>query len=299
VRSSQLRLGNSADDRWLLTLPLFHIGGLSILWRSAAVGGAVVIHQKFDADRVAAAIKGGLVTMASVVPTMLYRILEADGGPYTGMRGVLLGGAAASRELVERALDAGLPVLQTYGMTEACSQIATVVPGEARDSLGTSGRPLDRIEIATGEAGVGEIIVGGPAVSPGYLGQPDRSGGHSTGDIGYLDENGRLVVLGRADDMVITGGENVYPAQVADVIGRHREVDQVQVVGMPDAEWGQTLVAIAVGDAAAQGRIEAWVQQRLPRHEIPKRWVFVEAMPLQAGGKVDRTALYEIARSTR
>ncbi|MCP3993787.1 MAG: 2-succinylbenzoate--CoA ligase [bacterium] len=299
VQSSHLRLGNSVHDRWLLTLPLFHIGGLSILWRSAAAGGAVVIHQKFDADRVAAAFKDGLVTVASLVPTMLYRVLDADSGPYPGMLGVLLGGAAAGRELVERALDAGLPVLQTYGMTEACSQIATVVPGEARDSLGTNGRPLDGVEIATGGAGVGEIVVSGPAVSPGYLGRPDRVGGHNTGDIGYLDENGRLVVIGRADDMVITGGENVYPTRIAEVLGRHREVDQVEVVGMPDPEWGQTLVAIIVGDVAARGRIEAWVQQDLPRHEIPKRWAFVDALPLQAGGKVDRTALYDIARSAQ
>lgn len=300
VLSSQARLGNTADDRWLLALPLFHIGGLSIVWRSAAAGGAVVIHQRFDADRAAAAIRDGLVTMASLVPTMLYRILEADGGPYTGMREILLGGAAASRELVERALDAGLPVLQTYGMTETCSQISTVVPGEARSSLGTSGRPLDGIEIATGGAGVGEIVVSGPAVSPGYLGQPDRVGGHSTGDIGYLDENGRLVVLGRADDMVITGGENVYPTQVAEVLAGYRDIVEIQVVGMPDPEWGQALVAIVVGpDAVERSRIEEWAQQRLPRHEIPKRWAFVGAMPLQAGGKVDRTALYDIARSAQ
>ncbi len=297
VAASQTRLGNDESDRWLLALPPFHIGGLSVLWRSAAAGGTVVIHDRFDAPRAAAQMKAGTVTMASFVPTMLYRMLGADPGPYAEMRGLLLGGAAASRGLVERGLDAGLPILQTYGMTEACSQIATVVPGEAFDSLGTVGRPLDGVTIATGGAGVGEIVISGPMVSPGYLGEPDRVGGHNTGDIGYVDENERLVILSRADDMVITGGENVYPGQVADVLSRHRDIEQVEVVGVPDPEWGQSLVAIIVGERAQRSRIETWAQQRMARHEIPKKWALIDEIPLQAGGKVDRVALYDIART--
>ncbi len=299
VSASELRLRNTEADRWLLALPPYHIGGLSILWRSAAAGGTLVVHRRFDATRAAASIKSGEATIASMVPTMLFRMLETDPGPYNGMQSLLLGGAAASRELVERALESGLPVLQTYGMTETCSQIATVVPGEAFESLGTAGRPLDGVTITTGGAGVGEIVVSGPAVSPGYLGEPNRVGGHYTGDIGYLDENGRLVVLGRSDDMVITGGENVYPGRVADVLSGHRDVEQVEVVGVPDPEWGQALVAILVGDAASKARIEKWVQERLPRHEIPKQWAFVDSIPLQPGGKVDRTALHELARTAR
>ena len=299
VSASAAHLGNTESDRWLLTLPLFHIGGLSILWRSAHAGAPVVIHQRFDAERVAAVIRAGEISMASFVPTMLYRLLERDNGPYSGMRAVLLGGAAASRELVERGLEAGLPILQTYGMTEACSQIATVAPGEALDSLGTAGRPLQGVSIATGEAGVGEIVVSGPTISPGYLGEPDRVGGHNTGDIGYLDENGRLVVLGRADEMIVTGGENVYPSRVADVLSGHRDVDRIEVVGIPDPEWGQALVAVVVGERASRRRIERWAQGRLPRHEIPKFWAFVPSLPEQAGGKVDRSALYDIARGAR
>ena len=296
VEASQKRLGNADDDRWLLTLPLFHIGGLSILWRSAAAGGTVVVHSRFNATRVAEAIQSGTVSMASFVPTMLYRLLAAEPGPYTGMKRVLLGGAAASRGLVERALDAGLPILQTYGMTETCSQTATVVPGEAVESLGTTGVPLDGVSISTGEAGVGEIVVSGPMVSPGYLGEPDRDGGHPTGDIGYLDEHGRLVVLARADDMIITGGENVYPEQVAGVLSRHPDLEQVKVVGVPDAEWGQAVVAIAIGNPEARSDILEWASQRLPRHEVPKRWAFVDELPIQPGGKVNRSALFEIAK---
>ncbi|MDJ0665462.1 MAG: AMP-binding protein [Acidimicrobiia bacterium] len=299
IAASALRLGNTGRDRWLLVLPLFHIGGLSILWRSAAAGGTVVVHRRFQADRVATAFRDGMVTMASLVPTMLYRLLEIDPGPYEGLRAVLLGGAAANRELVERGLAAGLPILQTYGMTETCSQVATVVPGEQIESLGTAGRPLPGVTITTGEAGVGEIVVSGSMVSPGYLGESDRDSGHATGDIGYVDENGRLVVLGRADEMVITGGENVYPSRVASALAEHDALNQVEVVGVPDPEWGQSLVAVAVGDPAAQSALEAWAQQQLLRHEVPKRWIFVEALPVQAGGKIDRVALDEIARGDR
>lgn len=297
VAASQQRLGNDATDRWLLNLPLFHVGGLSVLWRTAAAGGAVVIHEDFDADRAARALRNGSVTIASLVPTMLHRILEADPGPYKGMKAILLGGAAANRDLVERALEAGLPILQTYGMTEACSQIATVIPGEAHESLGTAGPPLEGMRISTGEAGVGEIVIDGPAVSPGYLGEPDREGGHRTGDIGYLDDHGRLVVLGRVDDMVVTGGENVYPQRVADTLSRHRFVSRVEVVGVPNAEWGQALVAIIVGDGVTRRRMERWAEERLERHEIPRQWVFVDRMPLLPSGKVDRAALAELARS--
>ena len=296
VAASQRRIRNDAGDRWLLNLPLFHVGGLSILWRAAAAGGAVALHRDFDPGRTALAMQDGSVTIASLVPTMLHRVLDADPGPYHSMKAVLLGGAAANRDLVERALDAGLPVLQTYGTTEACSQIATVSPGEAYEALGTAGRPLSGIAVTTGEAGVGEIVISGDAVSPGYLGEADRTGRHATGDVGYLDDHGRLVVLGRVDDMVVTGGENVYPQRVADVLSRHRFVGRVEVVGVPDPEWGQALVAVVVGDGATRRRLERWAEERLERHEIPKQWVFVEDLPMLPSGKVDRVALAELAQ---
>ncbi|MCP4223293.1 MAG: 2-succinylbenzoate--CoA ligase, partial [Actinomycetia bacterium] len=187
----------------------------------------------------------------------------------------------------------------TYGMTEACSQVATVTPGKATESLGTAGLPLDRMQVTIDGDHAGEIIIDGPAVSPGYLGEPDREGGHRTRDVGYLDEAGRLVVLGRVDDMVVTGGENVYPRRVADALSRHRFVQQVEVVGVPDPEWGQALVAIIVGEGVARRRIERWAQERLARHEVPKEWACVEELPLLVGGKVDRAALLELAMRAR
>jgi O-succinylbenzoic acid--CoA ligase len=142
----------------------------------------------------------------------------------------------------------------------------------------------------------GEIVIDGPAVSPGYLGEPDRVGGHRTRDSGYLDAGGRLIVLGRLDDMIITGGENVHPQRIADVISRHRFVGRVEVVGVPDPEWGQALVAIIVGDVATRRRVERWARERLARHEMPKQWVFVEELPLLPSGKVDRMALLDLAK---
>jgi O-succinylbenzoic acid--CoA ligase len=292
------RIGNAAADRWLLNLPLHHIGGLSVLWRSAFAGGTVVVHDAFDAARAAGAMKRGEVTIASLVPTMLSRILESDPGPYEGMKAVLLGGAAASVSLVERALDAGLPVLQTYGMTETCSQATTVSPGVARESLGTAGIPLRGMSVMVDEIS-GEILVDGPAVSPGYLGEPDRTGPYRTGDIGSIDGRGRLIVAGRLDDMIVTGGENVYPAAVADVIGRHPLVQRVEVVGVPDPEWGNLVGAVLVADADAVREIEEWARLQLARHEVPKRWLFVTEIPLLNNGKVDRHRLVELARESQ
>jgi O-succinylbenzoic acid--CoA ligase len=294
VTASSRRIGNAARDRWLLTLPLFHVGGLSILWRAAAAGGAVVVHDRFDPHRAAAAMRDGSVTIASLVPTMLYRILEVDPGPYSGMRAVLLGGAAADRALVARGLDAGLPILQTYGTTETCSQVATVAPGEAREALGTAGRPLDGLVVTIVE---GEIVVDGPAVSPGYLGEPDRCRGHHTGDRGHLDAAGRLVVSGRGDEMIVTGGENVSPDRVAAVLNREGR-GRIEVVGATDAEWGQVVVAVVAGPSELMPELERLARAGLARHEVPKRWVFVEALPLLANGKVDRLAVQRMAENT-
>ncbi|MCL1694097.1 MAG: AMP-binding protein, partial [Actinomycetia bacterium] len=211
VEASRRRLGNDSRDRWLLTLPLFHVGGLSVVWRSLTAGGSIELHEGFDAVAVALSLKGGSVSMASLVPTMLHRILEVDPGPYEGIKGVLLGGAPASRALVGRGLAAGLPILQTYGMTETSSQVATVEPGKERQSLGTAGRVLDGFALSFDD---GEILLDGLAVSPGYIGEPPRVGPYRTGDLGHLDAEQRLIVTGRRDELILTGGENVRPSVV-------------------------------------------------------------------------------------
>jgi O-succinylbenzoic acid--CoA ligase len=270
VAASQERLGTDGDDRWLLVLPLFHVGGLSVLWRSAAAGGTVVLQQSFDPAVVAAAFHTGRITVASLVPTMLQRVLDHDPGPYPKLKAVLVGGAAAAPDLVERALAAGLPCLATYGMTETCAQATTVVPGREGDSIGTSGLPLREVQVTiTDESGravpdgvIGEIVVSGPTVSPGYAGERPRTGALRTGDLGLLDPAGRLVVVGRVDDMIVSGGENVHPARVESVLISHPRVHQAVVFGRPDPEWGQVVCAAIVAAAGVSATDLAQRQDR-------------------------------------
>lgn len=291
VAASRRRLGNGPGDRWLLTLPLHHVGGLSVLWRSAQAGGVVVVQAPFRAEAVAGLLASGEATIASMVPTMLARVLDAHTGPYRGVRAVLVGGAPASTGLLQRAIDAGLPVLATYGSTETCSQIATVAPGEQPEAMGTVGRPLDGLTVTVdatrGE--LGEIVVDGDAVSPGYGLEPPRRGPLRTGDLGRVDGNGRLEVVGRAGTMIRTGGEDVAPERVEQVLVDGGSVRAAVVVGIPDEDWGQLVVAVVVpGDRPDPGGDERRLRATLAPHEVPKRWVVVAELPLLDNGKVDR-----------
>jgi O-succinylbenzoic acid--CoA ligase len=291
IAASRARLGNDATDRWLLCLPLYHIAGLSVIWRSLAAGGSVLIHDRFDAERVAEALKSGQASMVSLVPTMLHRLLDADSGPYDGLRAVLVGGGPANRELVERGLEAGLPVLTTYGTTETASQVATVAAGEEHESLGTTGRPLDGMTVTFDD---GEIQVDGPAVSPGYLGEPLRTGPHRTHDLGYLNDQGRLVVTGRKDDIILSGGEKVVPQHVEAVLESFPGIDRAIVVGVADDDWGQAAVAVIEGEPIDEEALGARARAALPTHEVPKQWLRVEALPELPTGKIDRTAVAAI-----
>jgi len=288
VDASQARLGNDASDRWLLCLPLFHVAGLSVVWRSLAAGGSVLIHDRFDAGKVASALKNGEASMVSLVPTMLHRLLDADPGPYAGLRAVLLGGGPAAPDLVERAFEAGLPVRPTYGTTETASQVATVASGEARQALGTVGRPLDGMTVTFDD---GEILVDGPAVSPGYLGEPPRIGPHRTHDLGRLDDAGRLVVTGRKDDIILSGGEKVVPQFVEAVLESFPSVKRAAVLGVPDDDWGEATVAVIEGEPFDEAALAARARGALPAHQVPKRWLRVDALPELPSGKIDRAAV--------
>jgi O-succinylbenzoic acid--CoA ligase len=281
--ASEDRLRNGPDDRWLCVLPLHHVGGLSILWRSARAGGAVVLEERFDAARSARLMRDGQVTLASLVPTMLRRVLEADPGPYRGLRAVLVGGGPLDPELVAAAVAAGMPALETYGTTETASQIATTPPEEAGMYPGGTGPPLDGIEVRiVGVDGrplppgtTGRIQVRGAVVTPGYLdGEAIPAGSWlPTGDLGTLDRHGRLYVSGRADDVIVTGGENVVPAVVEEALAGHPGVVDVRVSGEDDPEWGRAVVAEIVLAAGIQlVEVIDWARRRLAPHQVPKRW---------------------------
>jgi O-succinylbenzoic acid--CoA ligase len=300
VAASRARLGNSSGDAWLAVLPLFHVGGLSILWRSAEAGGTVVLHEQFDPAAVAASLRAGAeATFVSLVPTMLDRVLATDSGPYHGVSAVLLGGGPIPPGLVARAEDAGLPVAVTYGMTETASQVATAPPGtdpaEGLDPLdGVEVEIVDGAGVSVGPGIEGTIRLRGPILSPGYLGEPARPPGawFTTGDRGVRDAAGRLRVTGRSDDVIVTGGENVHPGEVEAALRLHPRVRDIAVFGVDDDQWGRTVAAAVVTDGAVTKQALAeFLSERIAGFKVPRVWRFVPEVPRTELGKIDRRRL--------
>lgn len=286
--ASQLHLGTRESDVWLLAMPLHHIAGLAILWRATHDGAAVVLHSGFGAGPFAASLRAS-ATWTSVVPTMLRRILD-EPGDWPGVRGVLVGGAHAATDLVARANAAGLAALPTYGMTETTSQACTVRPGNSAAAAGTVGHPLPGVQVSVdaqpGEPG--EILIEGPTVSPGYVDEPERRGAVTTNDIGYFDASGRLVVVGRKDDVIVTGGEKVHPLRVEAALRTVSGVADAVVFGTPDQEWGERVVAVVVARELSEEAVRSGVAPSLPRFAVPTVVKIVAALPLLSNGKIDR-----------
>lgn len=276
--ASQEHLGHGPVDNWLLAMPLHHVGGISIIVRQAYCGGAITLLPRFDPIMAAHAMQGP-VTMVSVVPTMLGRLLEY--GPYGGLRAVLIGGGPIPDSLLESASAMGLPVLPTYGMTETFGQVATLRPGSPVER---KVHPLPGVEIRTDPNG--RVAVKGAQVSSGYIGQPDRPDQwFVTNDLGEIDRDGALRILGRADTVIVTGGENVDPERVEMVLRGHPDIEDAVVVGLPDPEWGHLIVCVFTGEAVRPG---GWASERLPGFMVPKRWIRVTAIPRTPIGKPDR-----------
>jgi O-succinylbenzoic acid--CoA ligase len=283
-------LEHTTTDRWYAALPLFHVGGLSILIRSARQQSALYLEPTFDAQRAARLFLDGDATLGSLVASMLRQILDVEAGPFRGVKALLIGGGPSPLELLAEAVDAGLGVLPTYGMTETASQIATRPLADALRP-GLSAVPVPGAELRIGVDGV--IEVDGPMVSPGYLGEPDRQGWFRTSDVGELVD-GRLRVLGRADDVIISGGENVHPVEVENVVAELDGVRAVVVVGVPSERWGEEVVAVVEGDVAP-GALDRHARYHLAGFKVPKRWVLVPSVPMLGIGKPDRPAARAIA----
>lgn len=295
---SAFNLGVISDDRWLACMPLFHVGGLSIVLRSAIYGTSIVLHHGFDERAVVESLHRDRVTQISVVASMLPRILDVDDRPSPpALRVVLVGGGPVPPDLLARALDRGFPVLQTYGLTEAASQVTTLAPGEALSHLGSAGKPLvtTQLRIDSSPGDPGEILVSGTTVTPGYFGAPQataaaiRDGWLHTGDIGRLDTDGYLFVLDRRDDLIVSGGENVYPAEVEAALLGFPGVIEAAVVGVPSEKWGLTVAAALVVNApVASHELESWARDRLAAYKIPRVIRFVDDLPKTASGKIQR-----------
>ncbi|HLZ56429.1 MAG TPA: o-succinylbenzoate--CoA ligase [Ktedonosporobacter sp.] len=312
---SALNLGHSPDDCWLACMPLFHIGGLAILMRSVIYGISIILQEKFDALAVNRAICEERVTIISVVAVMLQRMLaeldERGMAHYpTSLRCVLLGGGPAPLPLLEECARRNVPVVQTYGLTESCSQAVTLAPTDSLRKLGSAGRPLLPVQLRImqderpdlpapiGEPGV--IYLKGPNITPGYVDRPEataqaiKDGWLSTGDIGYLDEDGYLYVLDRRSDLIISGGENVYPAQIEAVLLAHPDVEEAGACGIPDQQWGQVPIAfvrLRARSTASSDDLFSFATQRLARYKLPRAIYIVDALPRNGAGKLVRRDL--------
>ena len=305
--ASGFRLGIDPDDRWLLTLSLYHVGGIAPILRSTLYGTAVVLRSSFDPGSAADDIERYDVTVVSLVPTMLSEMLERRGTLSDSLRAVLLGGAPAPDSLIERCRNYSIPVFPTYGMTETASQIATARPQQAFERAGTVGRPLmwTDLTIVDDEGRPvepkerGEIVVAGPMVTAGYYGDVDANvdafceHGLRTGDIGYTTENGYLYVLNRLDDRIISGGENVDPGEVVEVLRSHPEIAEAAVVGIPDDKWGERVGALLVpaSETLTKEAIDSYCRDRLAGYKLPRVIGFADALPRTASGTVKRPAV--------
>jgi O-succinylbenzoic acid--CoA ligase len=276
---SAAALGRDPAERWLATMPLAHVGGLSILLRSCQYATTVVVHDGFEVDAVLDELmnRERAITLVSLVPTMLARLLDAGLASPPTLRWALLGGGPIAPGLLARARSLHVPVAPTYGMTEACSQIATF------------GVPLERVRISINDDS--EILVRGPVVAPGAV---DADGWLHTGDLGTIDQDGRLSVIGRKADTIVSGGENIAPAEVEAVLLEHPAVADAAVFARADPEWGEVVVAkVVLRDTAtvSESELQELCAAQLARFKIPKAVELVTALPRTPTGKLLRRQL--------
>ncbi|HEX3706175.1 MAG TPA: AMP-binding protein [Mycobacteriales bacterium] len=280
IDAAHERIGREPGDVWLSCLPWHHIGGLQVLLRSRRLGIPLVVHDRFDVER----FVGADATLTSLVPTQLAALLDA-GVDLRRYRAILLGGAAASESLLDRARQAGAVIVTTYGMSETAG-------GCVYD-----GRPLDGVEVDVTDDG--RLALRGPMLMCGYRLRPDLTaqtlidGWLVTNDLGRVAADGPVEVIGRADDVIVTGGVNVVAGEVATALGTHPAVVDAAVIGIADERWGQRVVAVIEAGTPTPSveELREWCRALLPAASLPREVVVVDAMPRLASGKVDRLAL--------
>jgi len=281
-------------DLWLNCLPLYHIGGQSILWRCARAGTTVLLHDGFVAEQVAADLATQPVTHISLVPAMLALLLDLGAKPPASLRVALIGGAALSRPLYDKAVATGWPLYPSYGMSETAAQFSTFNPADGVWHEGLVGRTMPGHDIRTGDDG--RLLVRGPQVMTSYLDGSgiDTDGWLTTGDLGRIDATGRLTILGRADDMLISGGRNVHPQEIESCLAACPGVLDIAVTGQPDPVWGDLIVALVVGSVTPADLL-AHARRHLPSAALPRKIHAIEHLPRNATGKLERAALRRLA----
>lgn len=295
ARAANQRLPLGRGDLWLACLPLYHIGGQSILWRCADAGATVLLHEGFDPSQVAADLARYPVTHLSLVPAMLAQLLDLAVKPPASLRHALIGGAALHPQLYEKACASGWPLNPSYGMSESSAQIATWTAADGPWQPGLVGSVLAGNEISLDDSG--RIRLRGGQVMSGYLGQTARpqDAWFVTSDLGKIDAKGRLTVTGRADDMLISAGHNVHPQAVESCLAACPGIRDVAVTGLPDPIWGDIVVALVVGEASP-AEITRWSRAHLPAAALPRRIIRLAHLPRNSAGKLERSTLRRLAR---
>ncbi|WP_410983950.1 o-succinylbenzoate--CoA ligase [Bacillus cereus] len=307
---SSLNLGLRDDDCWLACMPMFHVGGLCLLMKNVMYGMRVLLVPKYDPDFIHEAIKTQGVTIISVVSKMLTDLLERlrEEKYPNSLRCMLLGGGPAPRPLLETCVAKGIPIYQTYGMTETSSQICTLSADYMLKKVGSAGKPLFSCQLRIEKDGKvmppnveGEIVVKGPNVTRGYFKREDATretianGWLHTGDLGYLDEEGFLYVLDRRSDLIISGGENIYPAQIEEVLLANPMVAEAGVVGKVDEQWGQVPAAFIVkAGHVTEEEIIRFCEEKLAKYKVPKEVHFLSELPRNASKKLLRRELRQL-----
>ena len=298
VQASQEVLGRSEQDNWLMVLPLFHVSGLSILMRSLYNGTAMTIMESYDEEQVLQCIHDGRINMMSLVPTILKnlepRIIHHQ------LRVILLGGEFIPRPLVDACVAKQLPIYKTYGMTETFSQSVTMPVLSNLNKLDSVGKPLPRmtVHIVNPDVdGVGEIHLNGPMVMSGYINREPIHGNFNTDDMGYVDEDGFLYILNRRTDLIISGGENIYPKEIEDTVYAMQGVKECAVIPVADTKWGQVpALFVAFDDIDALGTdlkmiVRDYISSKLAKYKVPKYITIMDALPRNGTGKIMRKSL--------
>ncbi len=293
VQASAQILGVQKEDNWLVVLPVFHVSGLSILFRSLYNGTRLTVLDKFQEDRVLDLINRGQITLISLVPTLLQRIISRI--KRHNLRVILLGGEFIPQALIEKCQAQNLPVYKTYGMTETMSQSATFNILQYPEKIQAVGKPLPGVKIQIrhpDSEGIGEICLQSPMLMDGYLGLEPISGYFVTGDLGYLDQDGFLFVLNRRKDLIISGGENIYPKEIEDLLYKLPDVRECAVVGKADAKWGQVPVLYVVS-ALSSEELQEYLAQNLARYKLPRQIIHRQELPKNSAGKILRKELWK------
>lgn len=300
------------DDRILNNLPLFHVGGLNNQTTPALrMGCTVVLQPKFDVDATFDAIEGERITLAQMVPSQLTMMLASPRwatADLSSLRMITTGSMVVSEQVIRAVQARGVPLVQVYGSTETCPIAACLKAADAGRKIGSAGKAAAHCKVrVVDDAGrdvspgtTGEILVRGPNLMSGYWNAPEATaaalidGWFHTGDVGHFDAEGYLYVNGRCKEMIISGGENIYPAEIENLLMESPDVAEAAIVGSPDARWGETVVAVVVprrGCRLTEADVMRQVEGRIARFKQPRKVLFVDELPKTALGKLRREAV--------